>query len=934
MSNITRTILLSLVFLTSLTAFQAKGNYLKKDDGILVNTDSMNIWLHVLGENIIRVECRLIQETQKHRSLVIVNSPQEKVRWSLREEPGAVVLTTAPLQAKVDLSSGKIQFLDTSGNILLQENGREINQVTVIGERTNSIRQKFMLSRNEAIYGLGQHQEGNMNLRGRTVELYQFNWKVSIPMLVSSKGYGILWDNYSLSKFTDNSQGMELWSEVADGIDYYFIAGQNTDGVISGYRKLTGRAPLYPKWAYGFFQSKERYQFQDEVLGVVDEFRRRQIPLDVIVQDWYYWEPQKWGSHYINRERYPDPVKMTGEVHNKNAKIIISVWAKFDSTSSNYSEMDRKGFLWNPPSWETSRYYDAYDPEARSLYWRQIKDSLYAKGFDGWWLDATEPEMGDLRDDETKKLINNNLGTGARYLNTYSLMTTQAVYEGQRQVTSDKRVYILTRSAFPGQQRYAATTWSGDISASWDVFHKQIPAGLNFCFTGIPYWTTDIGGFTVPVANGYKNNMYKELFTRWYQYGAFCPIFRVHGTSTPREMWRFGEKGSWAYDAQLKFDNLRYRLMPYIYSLGWKVTHDNYTIMRGLVFDFAQDTNVYNIDDQFMFGPSILVNPLTEAMYYPWVEPDSGKIISSKNLLDVDGKPGLTGEYYEGMNFDNLFATQSDKIIDFDWGEGPPIKGMVADVFSIRWRGQLIAPETGEYTFNTITDDGVRLFIDDQLIIDQWQDQAPLLAFGKISLKAGKKYDVRLEYYENRIGAVAQLRWIKPSEQKVIAIKLPEKTRKVYLPGPTKWFDFWTGKTFDGRQTITAPAPIEIIPLYVKAGSIIPMGPFLQYATERPADSIELRVYTGADASFTLYEDENDNFNYEKGVYATIPIQWNESKQTLTFGKRIGTFPGMLKKRTFRVVWVGEGHGSGLAPEENPDKIICYEGKQVVLVKP
>jgi len=933
MSNITRTILLSLVFLTSLTVFQAKGNYFKKDDGILVNTDSMNIRLHVLGENIIRVECRLIQEVQKHQSLV-VNSPPEKVRWSLREEPGAVVLTTASLQAKVALSSGKIQFLDISGNILLQENGREINQVTVIGEKTNSIRQKFMLSRNEAIYGLGQHQEGNMNLRGKTVELYQFNWKVSIPMLVSSKGYGILWDNYSLSKFTDNSQGMELWSEVADGIDYYFIAGQNTDGVISGYRKLTGRAPLYPKWAYGFFQSKERYQFQDEVLGVVDEFRRQQIPLDVIVQDWYYWEPQKWGSHYMNRERYPDPVKMTGEVHNKNAKIIISVWAKFDSTSSNYSQMDRKGFLWKPPSWETSRYYDAYDPEARSLYWRQIKDSLYAKGFDGWWLDATEPEMGDLRDDETKKSINNYLGTGARYLNTYSLMTTQAVYEGQRLLTPDKRVYILTRSSFPGQQRYAATTWSGDIIAGWDVFHKQIPAGLNFCFTGIPYWTTDIGGFTVPVANGYKNDMYKELFTRWYQYGAFCPIFRVHGSSTPREMWRFGEKGSWAYDNQLKFDNLRYRLMPYIYSLGWKVTNDHYTIMRGLVFDFAQDTNVYNIDDQFMFGPSILVNPVTEAMYYPWVEPDSGKIVASENLLDVDGKPGLTGEYYEGMNFDTLFATQSDKIIDFDWGENPPIKGMVADVFSIRWRGQLIAPETGEYTFNTITDDGVRLFIDDQLIVDQWQDQAPLLAFGKISLKAGKKYDVRIEYYENRIGAVVQLRWIIPSEHKVIAIKLPEKTRKVYLPGPTKWFDFWTGKTFDGRQTITAPAPIEIMPLYVKAGSIIPMGPFLQYATERPADPIELRVYTGTDASFTLYEDENDNFNYEKGVYATIPIQWNESKQTLTFGKRIGTFPGMLKKRTFRVVWVGEGRGSGLGPEENPDKIIRYEGKQVVLIKP
>jgi alpha-D-xyloside xylohydrolase len=932
MSKITWTILRALVIFTLLTAYQTKENFHKMKDGVVVNVDSLNIQIHVLGENIIRVECRLIQEVQKHQSLMVVNPSPEQVQWSLREEAGAVVLTTTSLQAKVNLSSGKIQFLDASGNTLLQENGREIDRVTIIGEKTNSIRQKFLHSNDEALYGLGQHQEGNMNLRGKTVDLYQFNWKVSIPVLVSSKGYGILWDNYSLSKFTDNSQGMELWSEVADGIDYYFITGKNLDEVISGYRNLTGRAPLYPKWAYGFFQSKERYQTQDEVLGIVDEFRRRQIPLDVIVQDWYYWEPRKWGSHYMNRDRYPDPVKMTNEVHNKNAKIIISIWAKFDSTSPNYSEMDQRGFLWKS-LWESSRYYNAYDPEARSLYWRQIKDSLYTKGFDGWWLDATEPEVGDLRDDETKKLMNNNLGTGARYLNAFSLMTAAAVYEGQRQV-SPKRVYILTRSAFPGQQRYAATTWSGDITASWDVFHKQIPAGLNFCFTGIPYWNTDIGGFTVKVPGGYKNDMYKELFTRWYQYGTFCPIFRVHGSSTPREMWRFGEEGSWAYDTLLKFNNLRYRLMPYIYSLGWKVTNDHYTMMRGLAFDFAHDSKVYNIDDQFMFGPSILVNPVTEPLYYPWVEADSGKIIAMENLLDINGKPGLTGEYYEGTNFDKLFATQSDQKIDLNWGNGPPLKGMVPDKFSVRWTGQLIAPETGKYTLNTLSDDGVRLYMDERTIIDQWQDQAPLITSGKIFLEAGKKYDVKLEYYENRMGAVIQLRWILPSEQKAIDIKLPEKTRKVYLPGATKWIDFWTGKTFDGGQTITAPAPIEIMPLYVKTGSIIPMGPFLQYTTEKPADPIELRVYTGADASFTLYEDENDNFNYEKGVYATIPIQWNESKQTLTLGKRTGTFPGMLDKRTFRIVWVRDGHGSGLDPEENPDRIIIYQGKQVVLVRP
>jgi alpha-D-xyloside xylohydrolase len=928
MHKIFKYMFFAICLLSLFVGFQQKESYITKSDGIIVPLDSLIIQIHVLGEKIIRIECRPNQEVPKHQSLVVMNPSAEKVSWSLKEEAGAVVLSTSSLQAKIDLSSGKIQFFDAAGKTLLQENGREIILGTVIGEKIKSIRQKFILSPDEALYGLGQHQEGNMNLRGKTVDLYQVNMKVSVPMLVSSRGYGILWDNYSLSKFNDGPGGMQIWSEVADGIDYYFIAGQNIDQVISGYRTLTGQAPLYPRWAYGFFQSKERYQTQDEIVRIVDEFRQRRIPMDVIVQDWYYWEPQKWGSHYLNRTRYPDPLKMNNEVHNKHAKIIISVWAKFDSTSPNYSALDRQGFLWKHVSWETSRYYDVYNPEARSLYWQQIKDSLFTRGFDGWWLDATEPETGDLRNDETKKLMNNALGSGARYLNTYPLMTTTAVYDGQRQVTADQRVYILTRSAFPGQQRNAATTWSGDITASWDVFHRQIPAGLNFCFTGIPYWTTDIGGFTVLVPGGYKNDMYKELFTRWYQYGAFCPVFRVHGSSTPREMWRFGDKGSWAYDTQLKFDNLRYRLMPYIYSLAWKVTHDGYTLMRGLSFDFASDSRVYNIDDQFMFGPAILVNPVTKAMYYPWVEADSGKIIAAENLLDLDGKPGLTGGYYQGMNFNKLFTTRSDQKINFNWNNDAPFREMAPDTFSIRWRGQLIAPESGEYTFNTLADDGTRLFINNRLIVDNWQDQAPLIAAGNIFLEAGKKYDVKLEYYENRIGAVVQLRWIPPSEKKKAAIQLPAKTRKVYLPGADQWIDFWTGKTFEGGQTITAPAPIEIMPLYVKAGSIIPLGPFIQYTTEKPADPIELRVYPGADGKFELYEDENDNYNYEQGKYAVIPFSWNDKERTLTIGDRQGEFSGMLKERTINVVLVNQSAGTGLEPTKNY-KTVHYSGSGV-----
>ena len=915
------------LFYFTCSGFQQKKNFIKESDGILVTVGNVKVQLHVLGDKIIRVEATRSGESLNHKSLSVIYSNSNNVKCKVVERSGTVALETGSLHAEVNLLNGNVQFLDKSGKNILKENGREIIPAVILGEKTNSIKQKFILSDSEAIYGLGQHQQGNMNLRGKTVDLYQVNMKVSIPMLVSTKGYGILWDNPSLSKFTDNAQGMELWSEVGDGIDYYFIAGNNIDEVISGYRTLTGQAPMFAKWAYGFFQSKERYKTQDEIVGIVDEFRRRHVPLDVIVQDWYYWEPLPWGSHYMNRDRYPNPIKMNKDVHDRNAKIIISVWSKFFPGSTNFSELNQKEFLMKPIA-EGSNYFNPYDPNARELYWKQIHDSLFVKGFDGWWQDASEPEVGDLRKDDIKQIINNNLGTGARYLNTYPLMTTTAMYEGQRKSAPDKRVYILTRSAFAGQQRNAATTWSGDITASWDVFHRQIPAGLNFCLTGIPYWTTDIGAFGVRVPGGSGNDMYKELFTRWYQYGAFCPIFRVHGTSTPREIWRFGEPGSWAYDTQLKFDNLRYRMMPYIYSLGWKVTHENYTIMRGLVFDFANDKNVYAIDDQFMFGPSLLINPVTTPMYYPWVQTEVGSVIPHSNLLTLDGKHGLTGEYYKGMKFNSLFKTRTDSVVDFRWEMDAPMQGMTQDTFSVRWRGKIIAPETGEYTINTMTDDGARLWIDDKLIINDWTDHAPLVNSAKINLEAGKSYDLKFEYFDYLMGAVAQLHWILPSKKKPDKNALSEKTRKVYLPGTNAWIDFWTGEKITGGQTITAPAPIEIMPLYVKEGSIIPMGPYLQYTTEKPADPVELRIYPGADGTFELYEDENDNYNYEKGKYTLIPFFWNDKLKTLTISERKGEFEGMLKKRTFNIVLVDKTNGIGVEISKTSTSI-HYDGKRI-----
>ena len=459
----------TLLFFYICSGSQQKKNFTKMNDGILVNVGNINIQLHVVGDKIVRVEAVRSGESLSHKSLSVIYTPTSNINWKVMEGNGTVSLETESITAKVNLSNVYVQFLNKSGKILLKENGREIIPAVVLDEKTNNISQKFILSDSEALYGLGQHQQGNMNLRGKTIELYQVNTNVSIPILVSTKGYGIFWDNPSLSKFSDNAQGMELWSEVADGIDYYFIAGNNIDEVISGLRTLTGQAPMYPKWAYGFFQSKERYKTQDEIVGIVDEFRKRQVPLDVIVQDWYYWEPQPWGSHYMNRERYPDPIKMNKDVHDRNAKIIISVWSKFFPESTNYEEMNQKGFLLKPIP-EGSYYYNAYDPDARALYWRQVHDSLFVKGFDGWWQDASEPEIGDMRKDDIKKIINNNLGTGARYLNTYPLMTTKAMYEGQRKSTSDKRVYILTRSAFAGQQRYAENNLVGGCFCKLECF--------------------------------------------------------------------------------------------------------------------------------------------------------------------------------------------------------------------------------------------------------------------------------------------------------------------------------------------------------------------------------------------------------------------------------------------------------------------------------
>jgi len=565
---------------------------------------------------------------------------------------------------------------------------------------------------------------------------------------------------------------MAFRSDVADAIDYYFLYGPEPDQITAGMRRITGKAPLYPKWVYGLHMCQYGWKTQEKIESVIDGYRQRKIPVDVVVQDMDYWRTypdNQWGSHKFDSTRYPNPAGMITHVHEQNAHLVISVWPRINKCTDTYGMMQAKGYLLGVQDTRgkagegihiddsPNAAYDPFSVGARSLFWQLMNDRLFTMGVDGWWMDASEPEWGyDFSKAHTA------MGTGRRYLNAYPLMSKKGVYEGWRSTDSQKRPYILTRSAFPGQQRYAAAVWSGDVAGDWVTYRKQIPAGLNYCITGTPYWTIDIGGFKDFITEGYD-----ELLVRWFQYGTFLPIQRVHGVRETEFQNYLAE----TQDMLLKFTNLRYRLLPYIYSLAAMVTFNDFNIHRALVMDFRSDVNVLNIKDQFMFGRDILVCPVVEQ------------------------------------------------------------------------------------------------------------------------------------------GAVS---------------------RTVYLPQTAGgWYNFWTGINHNAGQNIQTAAPLDIIPLFVKGGSIIPMGPFLQYSTEKPADPIELRVYPGANGSFQLYEDENDNFNYEKGVYSIIPFEWNEEKQTLTIGKRQGKFSGMLMKRMFRIVWVDQNHGVGLVPETKVDKEILYNGQEI-----
>ena len=909
-------------------------------NGVQVAAGDLNVRVQFYAEGTVRVVKWPAGGTFTKFSLSVNQKDLPDLSLRFDETATAVTVGSSQVTAQIAKSDGTVRYLATDGKTVLEEQGRPTFKPAQDEHEKSAfaIQQNFKLTPEEGLYGLGQHQTGYMNYRGRTVKLVQSNTDAVTPMLESTAGYGIFWDNYSKTIFTDTPDAASFWSDVADNVDYYFFYGPTMDQSIAGYRHLTGQAPMYGKWAYGYWQSKEHYATRDELLGIAQEYRKRRIPIDNIVQDWNYWGGNdNWGGMFFDETKYPRPAEMIAQLHQQHFHLMISIWAGLGPSSPIYKDMDRRGYLYSPVGWAGFKYYDAYNPAANRLYWIYANEGLFSKGVDAWWMDSTEPDIvnaltKESEEYEMKRVEPNHLGSFARYLNPYSLAVTESVYNHQREETDQKRVFILTRSTFAGQQRAAAATWSGDIGATWDVYRKQISAGINHSMAGIPYWTFDIGAYMIgstggTFSNGGKDPAYQELYTRMFQFGAFCPIFRSHGSETPREIWEFPDSAA----ALIKADNLRYRLLPYIYSVGWQVTHDGYSIMRGLPMDFPRDRKTYSIDDQFLFGPAIMVSPVTEYMEHR--PPEDSVLITSDHFKTKDGKPGLTARYYCDDQFKTLCHEAVEPDINLYWYTGwPPF--ITGPKFSMRWEGKLIPTETGKYRFHMKSFGPKRVFLDGKELPRNYDSMEAYTV--PIELEGGKEYDFACETSNAVLGAFrSMLYWKTPeifAKEKVVEPR--PKTRTLYLPAGNPWIDFWTGETLAGGQSVAADAPIDKIPLMVRAGSIIPMGPFLQYSTEKPADPIELRIYPGADGAFTLYEDENDNYNYEKGAYATIAFHWDDARRELAIDARQGKFPGMLKARTFQVVLVRKGQGAGLDVTQTPDKVIAYQGEGQVVHLP
>ncbi|NYE63162.1 alpha-D-xyloside xylohydrolase [Duganella sp. 1224] len=891
--------------------------------------------------SVVRVNANLGASYWEHPSLVVIRRPQD-VAFALRDQGVALELVGARLRLTIDKHSGAIAFADGDGRALTREDAatpQTITPRTISGAPTYEVENRLTLKPGEGIYGFGFTADEEVNRRNKDLLLVQTNVGIIIPVMVSSERYGVLWDTYSMMRFRDDADGARLWAESAPGgVDYYLMAGDSMDHVVGAYRWLTGDAPMYPKQAFGLFMSKERYPTQQRLLEVARTFRRERFPLDYIVQDWQYWGSDKdgsWSGMTWDRERYPDPKAMTDEIHRLHMKLMVSIWPSIGDDTALAHELDQHRLRFAPLHWisKHARVYDAYSPLGRQIYFKHIKSGLLDQGVDALWMDGTEVEvssamwnaMDNVRD--TKALGSNAMGDFTRYLNPYSLLTTEGTYQGQR-ASDNKRVFTLTRSAWAGAQRTAAASWSGDIFASWKTFRQQIAGGVNVTITGNPYWTQDTGGFFVTEFPGGEHNpAYRELYARWFQYATFNPIMRVHGTSIEREPYLFKQLDPVVYQSMLNAVQLRYRLLPYIYSLSAKVTSDRYTLMRALPMDFAQDAATYDINDAFMFGPALLVHPVTRAMYHA-VTP-APATIPADYLRTADGKRGLALQYFSGENFDTPRGQLVDEKIDHDWPDPPlaEIPGGLTSLqrFSARWQGELVAPEDGAYEIGLSGDDGLRLFLGDQQVIDDWKNSATRHLEVKRTLKKGERVPLKVEYYQDIGNRSVRLTWRTPSDLRALAAAANaprDLSLKTYLPRGGDWYDFWTQQRYAGGTTVSRETPLDVVPLYVRAGAIIPMGPVQQYATEKPDAPYDVHVYPGADGRFTVYEDDNETYAYEKGQSARYELAWDDATRTLRIGARQGAFPGMVRQRSLRISVAGAGG----AP-----RTVRYTGKAVTV---
>ena len=730
-----------------------------------------------------------IVKGQPTKTLVITAQPQD-----VAVSKSSNTWKSSELTVKMDPEMKTFTFMTNKGKVLLKEKGWSLIRKNI---DEFEVSQTFALDKDEAIYGLRTIQNGKMNRRGEKKRMEQSNLEDFQNVLQSIKGWGLYWENYSPTVFEDNAQGMTFTSEAGVGVDYYFMYGGSADGVIAQMRYLSGDVPMFPLWTYGYWQSKERYKTARETEGIVDQYRSLNVPLDGIIQDWQYWGSNYlWNAMDFLAEDFSNGKQLIQNVHQKHAHFMISIWASFGPMTKQFRELEKIGCLMPFETWPQSgishvwppmrdypsgvKVYDAFHPEARAIYWKYLK-TLYDYGCDAWWMDSTDPDFFNPRESDYEHKVYG--GTWRSQRNAFPLETVRGIYQAQRKDDRGKRIFIMTRSSYAGQQHYGSNMWSGDVNSSWDMLRKQVPAGLSFTLTGNPNFNTDIGGFfcssynTRGSGSAPKNPQFQELYVRWMQYGLFCPVFRSHGADAPREIWQFGQKGEPIYDAIEKQIRLRYRLIPYLYSIAWQVTSNNDSYMRPLFADFAADKKVWNMTDEFMFGRSILACPIVDPQY------TEEKVIRTNAMTGWDRRQ-----------------------------------------------------ESGDRSQET----GVN-----------WQEA---------------------------------------------------KSAVKYLPKGTTWYDFWTNQKHQGGKTVTLETQIDRVPMFVRAGSILPLGPEMQYVGEKAWDHLEIRVYPGANANFVLYEDEGDSYNYEKGVFSTITFSWNDKARKLTIDARKGEFPGMLKSRQFTVV--------------------------------